>query len=82
MTELRQSILDELADDEEPQQLSLFSDAERDQFDRNRSSLQARVDEIPEEIEQETALIRARFADPTARLFPLAITFLVPKKLI
>ena len=82
MTELRQSILYELTEAEQPQQLSIFSDTERDQFDRNRSSLQARLDQIPEEIEQETALIRARFANPTARLFPLAITFLVPKKLI
>ena len=82
MTELRQSILHELTEAEQPQQLSIFSDTERDQFDRNRSSLQTRLDQIPEEIEQETALIRARFANPTARLFPLAITFLVPKKLI
>ena len=82
MTELRQSILYELTGAEQPQQLSIFSDTERDQFDRNRSSLKARLDQIPEEIEQETALIRARFANPTARLFPLAITFLVPKKLI
>ncbi len=81
MTELRQSILHELTEAEQPQQLSIFSDTERDQFDRNRSSLQARLDQIPYEIEQETALIRARFANPTARLFPLAITFLIPKKL-
>lgn len=82
MTELRQSILYELTEAEQPQQLSIFSDTEREQFDRNRSSLAARLDQIPSEIEQETAAIRARFANPTARLFPLAITFLVPKKLI
>ena len=82
MTELRQSILEELTETDGPQQLSLFSDIERDQYDRNRSSLQARLDQIPEEIEQETALIRARFANPTARLFPLAITYLVPRTLI
>ena len=82
MTELRQSILNELTEADQPQQLSLFSSAERDQYDRNRSSLQARLDQIPQEIEQETALIRARFASPTARLFPLAITYLVPRKMI
>ena len=82
MTELKQSILQELEEAEQPQQLSIFSDTERDQYDRNRSSLQARLDQIPEEIEQETALIRARFANPTTRLFPLAITFLIPKKLV
>lgn len=82
MNELRQSIQAELADAEGPQQLSFFSDPERDQYDRNRSSLQARLEQIPGEIEQEVAAIRARFAQPTARLFPLAITFLVPKQLI
>jgi hypothetical protein len=82
MNELRQSILAELTEADQPQQLSIFSDTEREQYDRNRSSLQARLDQIPYEIEQETAAIRARFANPTARLFPLAITFLVPKKLV
>jgi hypothetical protein len=81
MNELRQGILAELTEADQPQQLSIFSDTERDQYDRNRSSLQARLDQIPYEIEQETAAIRARFANPTARLFPLAITFLVPKNL-
>ena len=32
------------------------------------------------EIEQETTLIRARFANPQARLFSVAVTFLVPEK--
>lgn len=82
MTELKQSIEQELEDTEQPQQLSIFSDTEREQYDRNRSSLQTRLEQIPSEIEQETAAIRARFANPTARLFPLAITYLVPKKLI
>jgi hypothetical protein len=82
MNELRQSIETELTEAKQPEQLSLFSDTELDQYDRNRSSLAARLDQIPSEIEQETAAIRARFANPTARLFPLAITFLVPKKLI
>jgi superfamily II DNA or RNA helicase len=82
MNELRQSIVAELTEAEQPQQLSLFSDTEREQYDRNRSSLQIRLDQIPDEIEQETQVIRDRFANPTARLFPLAITFLVPKKLV
>jgi superfamily II DNA or RNA helicase len=79
LTELRQSILQEL---EEPEavQLELFSSAEREQFERNVTSLRARVEEIPDEIERETAAIRARFSNPTPRLFPLAITYLIPKK--
>jgi ERCC4-related helicase len=81
MTELRQQILNEL---EQPdvEQLELFSNTEKEQFERNLSSLQLRVEQIPQEIEQETAIIRARFSDPTPRLFPLAVTYLVPHKLI
>ncbi|MBD0304639.1 MAG: hypothetical protein ICV85_21515, partial [Tolypothrix sp. T3-bin4] len=59
----------------------LFNNTEKEQFERNRSSLEARVEQIPAEIELETAAIRARFADPTPRLFPLAIIYLIPQKL-
>lgn len=81
LTELQKSILAEL---QEPQveQLEIFSNPEREQFERNVNSLKARLEQIPIEIEQETALIRKRFENPTARLFPLAVTFLVPQKLI
>jgi hypothetical protein len=37
--------------------------------------------QIPNEIAQETATIRARFANPQPRLFPVAVTYLVPEKL-
>ena len=40
-----------------------------------------RMAQIPGEIEQETAQIRARYADPQPRLFPVAVTFLVPARL-
>jgi hypothetical protein len=63
------------------QQLDLFSDAEREQYSRNVVALQTRLAQIPEEIVQETAAIRARYANPQARLFPVAITFLVPAHL-
>lgn len=81
LTELQKSILKEL---EEPQieQLTLFSTPEREQFERNMNSLKARAEQIPREIEQETSLIHGRFENPSARLFPLAVTFLVPQKLI
>ena len=36
---------------------------------------------IPAEIERETAAIRARFADPQPRMFPVAVTFLVPERM-
>lgn len=80
LTELRQSILRELVEPE-VEQLDLFSTPEKEQFERNINSLRLRADRIPQEIELETAAVRSRFQDPTARLFPLAVTFLVPQKL-
>ncbi|PAX52197.1 DISARM system SNF2-like helicase DrmD [Brunnivagina elsteri] len=80
LTELRQSILKEL-DEPEFKQLELFNTAEVEQFERNINSLKARVEQIPAEIEREVAAIQARFANPTPRLFPLAVTYLIPQKL-
>lgn len=79
LTELRHSILAEV---EAPsvEQLELFSSAERDQLDRNLASLRARAERVPAEIAEETEAIRARFARPEARLFPVAVTFLVPER--
>ena len=65
----------------EVKQLELFSGNEREQFERNINSLKARVEQIPAEIQQETAAIRTQFSNPTPRLFPLAVTYLVPHKL-
>jgi SMC interacting uncharacterized protein involved in chromosome segregation len=81
LTELREGILQELQQPE-VKQLELFSSAEREQLDRNLKSLEARAAQIPQEIEMETAAVRARFKDPTPRLFPLAITYLIPQKLV
>ena len=62
-------------------QLQLFSEPEREQLARNRAGLEARLEQIPGEIERETAAIRTRYQDPTPRLFPAAVTFLVPERL-
>ena len=82
LEELRESIRQELASIEQPQQLELFNNTEREQFERNRNSLERRLEQIPAEIEQETSAIRERFANPKPRLFPLALKFLVPKNLV
>jgi hypothetical protein len=82
LNELKQSIERELKESEKPIQLELFTNIEKEQFEKNRSSLQARIEQIPVEIEQETQAIRERFTNPTPRLFPLAIVYLVPRKLI
>ncbi len=50
-------------------------------MERNKGSLWARLDQIPVEIEQEVARIRARYARTEPRLFPVAVTFLIPERL-
>ena len=59
-------------------QLELFTSEEREQALRNHDALQLRLSQIPHEIELETAAIRARYANPEPRLFPVAVAFLVP----
>ena len=56
-------------------------DEERQQLERNMNALRARVREIPAEIQRETAAIKARFEDPQPRMFPVAVTFLVPERM-
>lgn len=81
LEELKSKIETEIKEAQQPTQLELFSDLEKDQFERNKNSLQMRLEQIPQEIAEETALIKARFADPTPRLFPLAICYLIPQKM-
>ncbi len=80
MHELEAAIRAELDRPADPQ-LALFSDAERDQSDRNHEFLLARMRELPAELARETEVIRRRYADPQPRLFPVAVTFLVPEGL-
>jgi hypothetical protein len=58
-----------------------FAPLEKEQFERNADALRARLRAIPAEIERESAAIKARFADPEPRMFPVAVTFLVPQRL-
>ena len=83
LSELRRTILHELERSQQYVQLELdlFSTAEREQYHRNISALKRRLAQIPHEIEQEAAQVRARYANPQPRLFPVAVTFLVPQKL-
>jgi superfamily II DNA or RNA helicase len=78
LQELRRSIEAELV---EPavEQLALWSSEEKEQLRRNIDSLRARAAAIPDEIEREAVAIHSRYANPDARLFPVAVTFLVPK---
>lgn len=80
LTELRHQIttdLDRLAADRS-EQLSLFTEPERAQSQRDLDALRRRLDEIPDEIEREVAAVRRRFTDPECHIFPAAVTILVP----
>lgn len=82
LTELKKSIEAELKDPVYIQpMLEGFDDPEKERFERNKDAMRARAKGIPEEIKRETAAIRARFANPQARMFPVAVTFLVPEKM-
>jgi BMFP domain-containing protein YqiC len=80
LTELRRGIEGELKQTGAVQ-LELFDMPEREQFERNREALAVRLRQIPGEIEKEAEAVRARFADPQPRLFPVAVTYLVPERL-
>jgi ERCC4-related helicase len=82
LNELKKSIQNELDDPLYRERfLPGMAPLEVEQLDRNVDALRRRVQEIPKEIEKETAAIQARFADPQPRMFPVAVTFLVPEKL-
>jgi len=83
LQELDRNIRVELKDYDEPEQLFFtgWSTAEKDQFQRNLDSIRARLAQIPGEIEKETAAIRRRYSNPSPRLFPVAVTYLVPMKI-
>jgi len=79
--ELDRTIRAELDD---PHQLELFgtyTEMEREQARRNRDFLADRLRQIPGDLTREIETIRKRFADPEPRLFPVAVTFLVPEGL-
>ena len=80
LTELKKAIDTEL-DEPEFQQLTLFDDHEKDQFEKNKDFLRNRSKAIPAEIDQEVDAIKSRFSNPQPRMFPVAVTFLVPEKM-
>lgn len=76
LNELRRRLEADLA---APEQLEL--DLQLDDRDRSLDALRRRLEQIPGEIEAEHLQIDRRFAGPTPRLFPVAVTFLVPESL-
>jgi hypothetical protein len=84
MNELRRAIREELERKDGPQLLLDLGDDPnaKQQRERDLAALRRRLDEIPEEIERESAHIRSRFRNPSARLFPVAVTWLIPRKAV
>jgi len=84
MTELQRAIQAELERKDGPQMLLDLGGDEpgKQQRERDLTALRRRLNEIPEEIQRESAHIRSRFATPTARLFPVAVTWLIPRRAV
>lgn len=80
LKELEQAIKNEL-DEPEVWQMELPTLEEKNQRSRNFDALRRRLQEIPNEIKTEQEQILKRFADPQPRMFPVAVTFLVPETL-
>lgn len=81
LRELEKSIGQALEDHTHWEQASLFEVEQRNQLRKDHDALRARLKVIPDLIEQETSALRRRYADPTPRWFPVAVTFLVPSAL-
>lgn len=64
-----------------PEQLEFWPEGEKSQYHLNHESLRLRLDRIPGEVEAERALIAARYSACEPRLFPFAVSFLVPARL-
>ena len=81
LRELEKSIEAALEDHTHWEQASLFEVEQRDQLRKDHDALRERLKSIPGLIEQESNALRRRYADPTPRWFPVAVTFLVPSAL-
>jgi hypothetical protein len=85
MRELEKSICETLKREEDPQlklNLEGATSDEKSQRERDLNSLRRRLEEIPRELAQEVEHLRGRYRNPQPRLFPIAVTFLVPHRAI
>jgi vacuolar-type H+-ATPase subunit I/STV1 len=79
LDELEKAIQSELKKEQQPEQLSLFTDDERTQLRRDIAALEARLARIPDERQMEIQAIEARYAKLDDRTFPVAVIFVVPE---
>lgn len=81
LRELERAIRKELYEGDTIQLTFDFAE-EQEQRERDLSVLRRRLAQIPHEIEEETEHLRERYRNPSARLFPVAITYLVPQRAV
>lgn len=82
MRELESSIRTALEAKYDPQMTFGWEEAEKEQRERDLDNLRLRLADIPGELEREIEHLRSRYRDPQPRLFPVAVTFLVPPRSI
>jgi superfamily II DNA or RNA helicase len=83
--ELERAIRETLAKEEDPQlrlNLGDASEVEREQREHDLGNLHDRLAQIPGELAREVDHLKSRYRDPQPRLFPIAITFLVPPRAV
>ena len=82
MQELEKSIRETLDVKDDKQTQFDWSVEEKSQRERDIGSLRNRLAEIPAELAREIEHLRSRYKDPQPRLFPVAVTFLVPPRAV
>lgn len=76
--ELERSIRETLDAKDDSQMQFEWTAEEKSQRERDIGSLTHRLKELPAELAREIEHLRGRYRDPQPRLFPVAVTFLVP----
>jgi hypothetical protein len=82
MQELERSIRETLDAKDHNQMQFDWTAEEKSQRERDIGSLNNRLKELPGELTRETEHLRSRYRDPQPRLFPVAVTFLVPPRAV
>ncbi|MCF7838474.1 MAG: DISARM system SNF2-like helicase DrmD [Candidatus Marinimicrobia bacterium] len=82
MEELAKAIRETLDAKVDPQMEFDWSESEKSQRNRDLDGLRGRLADIPAELEREAEHLKSRYKNPQPRLFPIAVTFLVPPRAI
>jgi len=80
--ELERSIRETLDAKDDKQMQFDWTVEEKSQRERDIGSLNNRLKELPAELAREIDHLRSRYRDPQPRLFPVAVTFLVPPRAV